>query len=55
MSGTRNRPILVTGTQRSGSTWVGQMIASHPRVVYVWEPFNKKVRAFLNQWAGSKG
>jgi hypothetical protein len=43
MSGTRNRPILVTGTQRSGSTWVGQMIASHPRVVYIWEPFNKKV------------
>jgi hypothetical protein len=37
------RPILVTGTQRSGSTWVGQMIASHPRVVYVWEPFNLAV------------
>ncbi|MCI0684649.1 MAG: sulfotransferase [Gemmataceae bacterium] len=38
------RPILVTGTHRSGSTWVGQMIASHPRVGYVWEPFNPSNR-----------
>ena len=34
------RPILVTGTQRSGSTWVGKMIAVHPRVLYFSEPFN---------------
>lgn len=34
------RPILVTGSHRSGSTWVGQMIAAHPRVAYIWEPFN---------------
>jgi hypothetical protein len=40
MSVPANRPILVTGSQRSGSTWVGQMIASHPKVVYLWEPFN---------------
>src|SRR5262249_10303269 len=25
-----NRPILVTGAPRSGTTWVGRMIASHP-------------------------
>jgi hypothetical protein len=37
------RPILVTGTHRSGTTWVGEMIARHPRVVYVWEPFNPGV------------
>jgi hypothetical protein len=36
----RGRPILVTGCHRSGSTWVGQMIASHPGVGYVHEPFN---------------
>jgi len=35
-----NRPILVTGSHRSGSTWVGQMIAAHPRVLYFSEPFN---------------
>jgi hypothetical protein len=34
------RPILVTGSHRSGSTWVGKMIAAHPRVSYVHEPFN---------------
>lgn len=36
----RNRPILVTGSHRSGTTWVGKMIASHPHVNYVQEPFN---------------
>jgi Sulfotransferase family len=40
---TRGRPILVTGTHRSGSTWVGKMIASHPRVGYVDEPFNPEL------------
>jgi hypothetical protein len=40
MSARRPRPILVTGSHRSGSTWVGKMIASHPRVSYVHEPFN---------------
>src|SRR5947209_5491376 len=36
----RGRPILVTGSHRSGTTWVGRMIASHPGVHYVKEPFN---------------
>ena len=36
----KNRPILVTGSHRSGSTWVGKMIACHPRVLYFSEPFN---------------
>src|SRR5690349_22863624 len=44
MSSARQRPILVTGSHRSGSTWVGKMIASHPRVAYVEEPFNAHVR-----------
>src|SRR6476620_4378035 len=34
------RPIVVTGTHRSGTTWVGEMIATSPQVAYVHEPFN---------------
>ncbi len=34
------KPILVTGSHRSGTTWVGQMIAASPGVVYIHEPFN---------------
>lgn len=36
----RRRPILVTGAPRSGTTWVGRMLAEAPGVVYVHEPFN---------------
>ncbi len=44
-SGRRDRegtraPILVTGSHRSGSTWVGRMIAAAPGVGYVSEPFS---------------
>lgn len=35
-----NKPILVTGSHRSGTTWVGRMIALHPSVKYIQEPFN---------------
>ncbi|MEO8974018.1 MAG: sulfotransferase [Ktedonobacteraceae bacterium] len=35
-----NKPILVTGAHRSGTTWVGKMIAASPRVYYIQEPFN---------------
>ncbi len=35
-----NRPILVTGAQRSGTTWVGRTVAQHRGVRYVHEPFN---------------
>ncbi|MEO1296700.1 MAG: sulfotransferase [Cyanobacteria bacterium J06636_16] len=34
------KPILVTGAHRSGSTWVGRMLASAPRVGYIQEPLN---------------
>jgi hypothetical protein len=33
-------PILVTGSHRSGTTWVGKMLALPARVVYIHEPFN---------------
>lgn len=33
-------PILVTGSHRSGSTWVGRLLSAAPGVGYVHEPFN---------------
>jgi len=33
-------PILVTGAHRSGSTFVGKMLAAHHSVGYLHEPFN---------------
>jgi hypothetical protein len=33
-------PILITGSHRSGTTWVGRTISQHQRVRYVQEPFN---------------
>jgi hypothetical protein len=35
-----SKPILVTGAHRSGTTWVGKMIATSPYVYYIQEPFN---------------
>lgn len=35
-----NQPILVTGAHRSGTTWVGRMLASNPRTAYISEPLN---------------
>ena len=36
----RRGPILVTGSHRSGSTWVGKMLALSPFVAYIDEVFN---------------
>lgn len=35
-----SRPILVTGSHRSGTTWVGNCIAASKAVKYIQEPFN---------------
>lgn len=32
-------PVLVTGTHRSGTTWVGQMLSISPELYYIHEPF----------------
>ena len=40
----RPRGILVTGAHRSGSTWVGRMLAHSHEVQYIHEPFNLKCR-----------
>lgn len=34
------QPILVTGAHRSGTTWVGNMIAQSKKVCYIKEPFS---------------
>ena len=34
------RPILVTGAHRSGTTWVGSMLALSPRIGLIHEPFS---------------
>lgn len=47
----RLKPIFVTGSPRSGTTWLGKMLALSPLVNYIHEPFNpdvKKSRAFCN-------
>lgn len=41
---TKIKPILVTGSHRSGSTWVGKTIAKSPSVSYIHEPFNGMCR-----------
>lgn len=43
------RPILVTGSHRSGSTWVGKMLASSRRTTYIHEPFNNMCRPGICQ------
>lgn len=35
-----NRPILVTGAHRSGTTWVGRILSLSRSVCYIHEPFN---------------
>ena len=42
MAGPRTQPILITGAHRSGTTWVGKMLALAPGVGYVHEPFSPK-------------
>lgn len=37
---TRPKPILITGSNRSGSTWVGQVLARAPKVRHTHEPFS---------------
>ncbi len=48
-------PILVTGTHRSGTTWVGKMLAADALTAYISEPLNVLHRpgvfhAKVNHW-----
>jgi hypothetical protein len=42
------KPILVTGAHRSGTTWVGKMLALAPGVTYIHEPFSPRTPAGLS-------
>ena len=42
------KPILVTGAHRSGTTWVGKMLALAPGVAYIHEPFSPRTAAGLS-------
>jgi hypothetical protein len=51
----KSRPILVTGAHRSGTTWVGKMLAASPEVAYLSEPLNVwhrpgVMRAQIHYW-----
>ena len=35
-----HQPILVTGSHRSGTTWIGRMLAQAPSLFYIHEPFS---------------
>jgi hypothetical protein len=53
--GPRDLPILVTGGHRSGTTWVGRMLAANPQVAYISEPLNVLhrpgvLRATVDRW-----
>lgn len=37
------KPILVTGSPRSGTTWAGRILATAPETYYIHEPFNPVV------------
>ncbi len=39
-SANEQTPILVTGSHRSGTTWVGKMLAADADTAYISEPFN---------------
>ncbi|WP_191859188.1 sulfotransferase [Hanstruepera ponticola] len=37
----KNKPILITGIHRSGSTWIGKILSVSKELQYIHEPFNK--------------
>jgi hypothetical protein len=48
-------PILVTGAHRTGTTWVGKMLAASPQLAYISEPLNVwhrpgVLRAPVSKW-----
>ena len=55
MTDTSKTPILVTGAHRTGTTWVGKMLASDPQTAYISEPLNVLhrpgvLRTPINYW-----
>jgi LPS sulfotransferase NodH len=46
---TSKKPILITGSHRSGSTWVGKMLGASPDLVYIDEPFHPYHHSFFQR------
>ena len=47
------KPILITGSHRSGTTWVGNILSMSPSLYYIAEPFNPtfgKYKDYFNYW-----
>ncbi|HXY91057.1 MAG TPA: sulfotransferase, partial [Acidimicrobiia bacterium] len=42
-------PVLVVGHERSGTTWVGRVLASTPGTSYLGEPDHPRLGAFANR------
>jgi len=49
------KPILVTGSHRSGTTWAGKMISACPNVGYIHEPFNIDMPMSVNPYPFTNG
>ena len=43
MGAMTGRPVLVTGSNRSGTTWVGEALGQSDEVAYLHEPFNSSL------------
>ena len=39
-----SQPIIISGSPRSGSTWIGRVLSQHPETKYVHEPFNVGIK-----------
>ena len=48
-------PILVTGSHKAGTTWVGEMLAASRRVGYISEPFNPTQLLAYVTWSDKYG
>ena len=44
------QPVLISGSHRSGTTWVGMILDKAPGTFYIHEPFNPKVVKSL-EWS----
>jgi hypothetical protein len=49
----KTNPILVTGSHRSGTTWVGHILSSHRKIAYLHEPFNPPYAIIRGQFENS--
>lgn len=46
MASSFERPLLILGVERSGSTWVANIVDAHPRTQLYMEPFSPRIDVF---------